>query len=65
MTGPRIGAKARRSCPVCGEPTTFKYGRLNPDEDPRWLCSMHDLNPRSPEELARIKANRKGWSSGY
>lgn len=63
MEEPRVGTKARRMCLSCGEPTTHKFGRLNGGEEARWLCFMHDLNPRSPQELARIRAKRKGWSS--
>jgi hypothetical protein len=63
MKTPRIGAKVRAMCTECGEATTHKFGRLEEGDEPRWLCFMHDLNPRSPEELARIKADRKGWGN--
>lgn len=61
MDTPRIGSKARMMCQTCEELTTHRYGRLGEEGEPRWLCFMHDLNPRSPQEVARIKARRKSW----
>ena len=64
METPKMGAKTRRMCDQCGETTTHRYGRITDDDEPRWLCFMHDLNPRSPAQLARIRANRsKPWGS--
>lgn len=55
---PRIGAKRVLWCEVCEESTTQKFGVMPNEESPRWLCSMHDLNPKTPEQIAKIKADR-------
>lgn len=62
---PRTGQRSRFACSKCGEPTTHVY-KKNDAGTLEWVClCCESEKSRTPEELAKIKATRKGWKSEH
>jgi len=60
---PKVGSKKIFFCKKCKEPTTHKLNIDGKTGIETWACFCCESQKyRTPKEIKKIKANRKGWA---